>query len=168
MKNFLFLALLSSALGFTACEKEAVTPDPVPTNPTTNNPGENKWTVEGITYTNTGSSAVWNGGGTTWGLMGNGSNDSLEAFQLWFKTNTPRTGTYNIIPFLSLFSTTDSNAVAISISIVNRGWQSATNNGTVAVVNTNGVVSATVTNIPVKRTTDTTNTIVSGNLTYRP
>jgi len=45
MKNFLFLALLSSALGFTACEKEAVTPEPTPTNPTTNNPGENKWTV---------------------------------------------------------------------------------------------------------------------------
>jgi len=173
MKNQLIAFALLFSLTFVACNKENVVPEPnQPNNPTNpnnpNNPGENKWTVDGITYTHTTNSAVWNGGGTSWGLMGNGSNDSLVAFQLWFKTNTPRTGNYNIVPFLGLFSSTDSFAVAISVSIGSKGWYSVANAGTIAVTNNAGVISCTATNATIKRTTTDSTSTITGNLTYRP
>lgn len=176
MKNQLIALTLLSFLALAACEKETVTPEPnQPTNPTNpnnpnnpGNPGANQWTVDGITYTHVTNSAVWNGGGATHGLMGSGSNDSLVSFQIWFKTNTPRTGTYNIVPFFGLFGSTDSMAVALSVTIGSRGWYSIANSGTIAVTNDAGVISATATNTTIKRTTsDSTNTI-TGNLTYRP
>lgn len=173
MKNQLIALALLFSLAFAACEKETVVPEPNqpnnpsnPTNPT--NPGANKWTINGITYTHITNSAVWNGGGSTWGLMGNGSADSLVAFQLWFKTQTPRTGNYNIIPFLSLFSSTDSMAVAISVSLGTRVWNSIPNSGTIAVTNDAGVISCTATNATIKRTTSDSTTVIAGNLTYRP
>jgi len=169
MKKIILMAVLLASASFISCEKEAVTPSPstpAPNNPA--NPGENKWTIEGITYTNTASSAVWNGQGASWGLMGNGSNDSLVAFQLWFKNNNPVSGTYTIQPFLSIFTSPDSTIVAISASLGTRVWQSVANSGTVTVTNTNGIVSATATNISIKRTDSENTTSISGNLTYKP
>ena len=173
MKNQLIAVVLLFSLAFAACEKETVVPEPnQPNNPNNPNnpanPGANKWTIDGITYTHITNSAVWNGGGTTWGLMGNGSVDSLVAFQLWFKTNTPRTGNYNLVPFLSLFTTTDSMAVAVSVSLGARVWNSVANSGTIAVTNDAGVISCTATNTTIKRTTSDSTTQISGNLTYRP
>lgn len=173
MKNHLIALLLLSILALSACKEETIIPEPnQPNNPTNpNNPANpeaNKWTINGITYTHITNSAVWNGGGATWGLMGNGSADSLVAFQLWFKTNTPPTGNYNIIPFLSLFSTTDSMAVAISVSLGARVWNSIPNSGTIAVTNNAGVISATATNTTIKRTTSDSTTTITGNLTFRP
>lgn len=169
MKKLFLFAFLVTTVSFISCEKEEVNPNPNPNNPGNPvNQGENKWTIEGVTYTNTANSAVWNGQGSSWGLMGNGSNDSLVAFQLWFKTNNPVSGNYTIQPFISIFTSTDSTIVAISASLGSRVWQSVANSGTVTVTNTNGVISATATNISIKRTDSENTTVLSGNLTYRP
>lgn len=177
MKTKLFISLLC-VIFFIGCdqidelindkekEEEQTEEKPTDEKPTAN-AGENKWTIGGTTYTNVSNSAVWNGGTGNWGLMGNGSTTPMNAFQIWFNTQTPPSGTYNIKNATSRKEDTD---VWISTTVVDVAYRSA-NKGIVTVTNTNGVISASLSNITLRTDffgVSGDSIIITGNLTYRP
>jgi hypothetical protein len=173
-KIFLKLTILvatSGSLSLVSCKKKTDTPpSPVVENKDTTqtatpNADANKWTVGSQSFTGIAGSPVWNGGGNSWGFMGNGSLDSLVAFQVWFHKTSPRSGVYPVEAYLTK-KPGDSTVVSVNVSLGNNAYYSK-KGGTVTVTNTNGVISATVKDVVCSKsllgTGDTV--VVAGNLT---
>ncbi len=138
---------------------------------TTSGIAENTWTLNGKTFVHSTSSAVWNGSGTNNGLMGSGTNDSLGAFQIWFYSQTPATGTYKIVSYLTKLGSTDPMEVSVNGAYGSIAYRSKNDGGSVTVTNVNGVVSATVSNLTLKTSFDGTSgdsAVINGNLTFHP
>ncbi len=103
--------------------------------------------------------------------MGGGTNDSISSFQIWFYSQTPATGTYKIVSYLTKLGSADPMEVSVNTSYGSIAYRSQNDGGSVTVTNVNGVISATVNNLTLKTSFDGTtgdSTVLNGNLTYRP
>lgn len=190
--------VLGTALLFVSCKEETTTPTPTTTGATTSSTSttaststtsttattsststtsttsgvtENTWTFNGKTFVNSAPSAIWNGSGTNNGLMGGGTNDSLSSFQIWFYSQTPASGTYKIVSYLTKLGSTDPMEVSVNTSYGSTAYRSKNDGGSLTVTNLNGVISATVNNLTLKASFDGTTgdpITLNGNLTYRP
>jgi hypothetical protein len=111
---------------------------------------------------------VWNGSGTNNGLMGGGTNDSISSFQIWFYSQTPASGTYKIVSYVTKLLSTNPMDVSVNTSYGSNAYRSKDDGGSVTVTNVNGVISVTVNNISLKTGFDGTtgdSTVINRNLT---
>lgn len=168
MNRKLFLAMIVLATALGACKKSNNADESPKTNPIPVNVEANKWTFKGTTYTHVINSAVWNGSGTSNGLMGSGSNETIIAFQIWFYSRTPATGAYKIMSFTDKLLSSDQNVVSVNAAIGSVAYRSKTNGGTVNVTNTNGVISASVKDVELVMDGAGEIEKITGNLTFTP